>query len=102
MNKEIESKINITDAEISNYYGAHKSEFNLIEPQYHLAASSSPIEPSKQVTTCRTTRPPTMPRPRRRFSRCAAASMPAKNSHRCRELSEDPSSVPTAVTRLRS
>jgi peptidyl-prolyl cis-trans isomerase SurA len=37
LNKEIESKINITDAEISNYYTQHKSEFNLIEPQYHLA-----------------------------------------------------------------
>jgi peptidyl-prolyl cis-trans isomerase SurA len=37
LNKEIESKINITDAQISAYYAAHKSEFNLIEPQYHLA-----------------------------------------------------------------
>ena len=37
INKEIESKINITDADISNYYNAHKSEFNVIEPQYHLA-----------------------------------------------------------------
>jgi peptidyl-prolyl cis-trans isomerase SurA len=37
LNKEIESKINITDAEISGYFAAHKSEFNLIEPQYRLA-----------------------------------------------------------------
>ena len=37
INKEIESKINITDADITNYYNAHKSEFNVIEPQYHLA-----------------------------------------------------------------
>jgi peptidyl-prolyl cis-trans isomerase SurA len=36
-NKEINSKINITDADIASYYNAHKSEFNLIEPQYHLA-----------------------------------------------------------------
>jgi peptidyl-prolyl cis-trans isomerase SurA len=36
-NKEIESKINITDADISSYYAAHKAEFNVIEPQYHLA-----------------------------------------------------------------
>ncbi len=28
LNKEIESKINITDSEISNYFAAHKSEFN--------------------------------------------------------------------------
>ena len=37
LNKEILSKINITDAEIASYYNSHKSEFNLIEPQYHLA-----------------------------------------------------------------
>jgi peptidyl-prolyl cis-trans isomerase SurA len=37
MNKEVTSKINVTDQEISDYYGAHKPEFNLIEPQYHLA-----------------------------------------------------------------
>jgi peptidyl-prolyl cis-trans isomerase SurA len=37
LNKEIESKINITDAEITSYYQAHKSEFNLIEPQYHMS-----------------------------------------------------------------
>ena len=37
INKEITSRINITDADITTYYNAHKAEFNLIEPQYHLA-----------------------------------------------------------------
>jgi len=37
LNKEIESKINITDTEISSFYAAHKAEFNLIEPRYGLA-----------------------------------------------------------------
>ncbi len=37
LNKEVSSKINITDQDISDYYNAHKAEFNLIEPQYHLA-----------------------------------------------------------------
>lgn len=36
-NKEINSKINITDADITNYYNAHKVAFNVPEPQYHLA-----------------------------------------------------------------
>ena len=47
LNKEIESKINITDADISSYYLAHKAEFNLIEPQYHLSqivASAVPVQ----------------------------------------------------------
>lgn len=49
LNKEIESKINITDAEISNYYNTHKAEFNLIEPQYHIAeivvTGAPPVQP---------------------------------------------------------
>ncbi len=36
-NKEIESRINITDAEIASYYTANKSEWNVVEPQYHLS-----------------------------------------------------------------
>jgi len=50
-NKEINSKINITDNDISNYYNAHKSEFNVVEPQYHLAqivVTSIPA-PAQQV-----------------------------------------------------
>jgi peptidyl-prolyl cis-trans isomerase SurA len=52
LNKEINSKINITDADISSYYNAHKSEFNLIEPMYHLAqiiVTSQPL-PQQQQT----------------------------------------------------
>src|SRR6185437_12092065 len=37
LNKEIESRINITDAQITAYYNQHKAEFNFVEPQYHLA-----------------------------------------------------------------
>ncbi len=37
LNKEIESKINITDAQIADFYEQHKSDFNVVEPQYHLA-----------------------------------------------------------------
>ncbi|MGA9642996.1 MAG: SurA N-terminal domain-containing protein [Terriglobales bacterium] len=37
LNKEITSHINITDQDVSGYYNEHKAEFNLIEPQYHLA-----------------------------------------------------------------
>ena len=49
INKEIESKINITDAEVSAYYAAHKSEYDLIQPKYHLAEIVVTNEPSKQV-----------------------------------------------------
>jgi peptidyl-prolyl cis-trans isomerase SurA len=49
MNKEIESKITVTDAEINNYYAAHKAEFNLIEPQYHLAQIAVTNSPAQQA-----------------------------------------------------
>ena len=50
LNKEIESRINITDSEIKGYYEEHKSEFNLIEPEYHLARIVVSNVPSKEVT----------------------------------------------------
>ena len=49
INKEIESKINISDADISSYYAAHKSEFNVIEPQYHLAWIVVTTGPAQQT-----------------------------------------------------
>jgi peptidyl-prolyl cis-trans isomerase SurA len=47
-NKEIESKINITDADIGNYYAAHKAEFNLIEPRFGLAQIVAAVGPVQQ------------------------------------------------------
>jgi peptidyl-prolyl cis-trans isomerase SurA len=49
LNKEIESKINITDSEIANYFAAHKSDFNLIEPRYGLAQIVVTGAPSQQA-----------------------------------------------------
>lgn len=37
MNKEITSHINITDADIKSFYESNKANFNLAEPQVHLA-----------------------------------------------------------------
>lgn len=48
MNKEIESKIAITDSDINSYYASHKSEFNVIEPQYRLARIVVSAVPSQQ------------------------------------------------------
>jgi peptidyl-prolyl cis-trans isomerase SurA len=37
LNKEINSRITVTDTDVASYYNGHKAEYNLIEPQYHLA-----------------------------------------------------------------
>ena len=49
MNKEVSSKINVTDQDITDYYNAHKGEFNLIEPQYHLAQIMVTPAPNPQA-----------------------------------------------------
>jgi peptidyl-prolyl cis-trans isomerase SurA len=49
LNKEVTSKINISDDDITNYYNQHKAEFNLIEPQYHLAQILVTSQPNPQV-----------------------------------------------------
>ncbi len=49
LNKEVTSKINISDDDITNYYNEHKAEFNLIEPQFHLAQILVTTQPNPQV-----------------------------------------------------
>jgi len=49
MNKEVSSKIDVTAQDTKDYFAAHKSEFNLIEPQYHLAQIFVTPEPNPQV-----------------------------------------------------
>jgi len=51
INKEVTSKITISDADITSYYNAHKAEFNLVEPQYHLAQIVVTTQPNTQVRT---------------------------------------------------
>jgi peptidyl-prolyl cis-trans isomerase SurA len=48
INKEINSKITVTDADVTNYYNQHKAEYNLIETQYHLAQIQVTDQPSTQ------------------------------------------------------
>ena len=49
INKEIESKINITDSQITAFYNQHKSDFNVVEPQYHLAQIAVTTSPAQQT-----------------------------------------------------
>ena len=49
LNKEVTSKINITDADITSYYNQHRAEFNLVEPQYHIAQILVTTQPNPQL-----------------------------------------------------
>jgi len=46
LNKEIASKVTISDADILAYYNQNKAEFNLIEPRYSLATILVSNQPS--------------------------------------------------------
>jgi peptidyl-prolyl cis-trans isomerase SurA len=48
LNKEINSKITVTDEDVKNYFDQHKSEFNLVETNYHLAQIVVTDAPSPQ------------------------------------------------------
>ena len=69
LNKEIESKINITDAEITGYYNSAKSEFNLIEPRYRLAQIVVTGTPPRAGHQCARPAAPPMKQKRARKSR---------------------------------
>jgi len=47
-NKEINSKVTVSDADVASYYNQHKSVFNLIETTYHLAVIRVTDVPSQQ------------------------------------------------------
>jgi len=49
INRDVSSKIAVTDQDIADYYKAHMGEFNLIEPKYHLAQIMVTPEPSPQA-----------------------------------------------------
>ncbi len=50
LNKEINSKITVTDADVTTYFNAHKAEFNLAENQYHLAQIIVSANPATNAT----------------------------------------------------
>jgi peptidyl-prolyl cis-trans isomerase SurA len=50
INKEITSKITISDADVTSYYNQHKAEYNLNEPVYRLAVIRVTSIPSQQAS----------------------------------------------------
>src|ERR1700723_2256565 len=48
-NKDITSKINITDADVANFYNANRGSFNLPEPQVHMAQILVTSQPDPNV-----------------------------------------------------
>ena len=49
LNKEINTKISVSDADISAYYLSHKAEFNNIENQFHIAQILVTNQPTQRA-----------------------------------------------------
>ena len=49
LNKEINSKVTVSDADIANYFNQHKEEFDLMQTQYHLAQIQVTNQPAQQA-----------------------------------------------------
>jgi peptidyl-prolyl cis-trans isomerase SurA len=47
-NKQVNSKVTVSDSDVTSYYNGHKAEFNLIETSYHLAVIRVTDAPSQQ------------------------------------------------------
>lgn len=50
LNKEIASKVVISDADIQSYYNLHKADFNLIEPRYYVSHIQVLNQPTGEPT----------------------------------------------------
>ena len=48
INKEVNAKVSVSDADVATYYNEHKAEFNLVENSYHLAVIRVTDVPSQQ------------------------------------------------------
>src|SRR5260221_2356477 len=55
--REVTSKINVPQQDITDYYNAHRAEFNLIEPRYHLAHILVTATPDPQASANKTHNP---------------------------------------------
>ena len=66
LNKEISSKITISDGDVNAYWEEHKAEFNLIEPRYHLAQILVTTQPNPQVRNLKNSKAQNEPEARKK------------------------------------
>ncbi len=66
LNKEISSKISISDGDVNAYWEEHKAEFNLIEPRYHLAQILVTTQPNPQVRNLKNSKAQNEPEARKK------------------------------------
>ncbi len=96
-NKEITSKISISDAEVRAFYDANKASFNLAEPQVHLAQILVSSLPDPQVRNLRNDKANNDDEARKKIQMLEARLQKGEDfATLAQNYSEDPNSAPNS------
>jgi peptidyl-prolyl cis-trans isomerase SurA len=94
-NKEITSKISITDQDVANFYHANKASFNLAEPQVHLATILVTPQPDPNVKNLRSDKAQTDDQAKRKIQMIEARIKQGEDfAMLAQNFSEDPNTAP--------
>jgi peptidyl-prolyl cis-trans isomerase SurA len=94
-NKEITSKINITDADVANFYNANRGSFNLPEPQIHMAQIVVTAHPDPNVRNLKNDKAKTPEEARRKMEAIATRLRQGEDfAMVAQNYSEDPQTTP--------
>jgi peptidyl-prolyl cis-trans isomerase SurA len=94
-NKEITSKISISDADVKNFYDTNKPSFNLAEPQVHLATILVTPQPDSNVRNLRSDKAQSDDQARRKIQMVEARLKQGEDfATVAQNFSEDPQTAP--------
>lgn len=94
-NKEITSQISITDKDVSDFYSANRSSFNLAEPQVHLAQILVTPAPDPNVRNLKNDKAQTDEQARKKVEMLMARIRQGEDfAMLAQNYSEDPNSAP--------
>jgi peptidyl-prolyl cis-trans isomerase SurA len=90
-NKEITSRINVTDGDVTAFYNANKAGFNLAEPQVHLATILVTPQPDPNVKNLRSDKAQTDDQAKKKIAMIEARLKGGEDfASVAQNLSEDP------------
>jgi peptidyl-prolyl cis-trans isomerase SurA len=94
-NKEITSKINISDADIASFYNANRGSFNLPEPQVHMATIVVTPQPDPNVRNLKNAKAKTDEEAQRKIKAIEARLRQGEDfTMMAQNYSEDPQTTP--------
>ncbi|MCC6293238.1 MAG: peptidylprolyl isomerase [Bryobacterales bacterium] len=94
-NREITSKISITDKDVTGFYNANKASFNLAEPQVHLATILVTPQPDPNVRNLRSDKAQNDDQAKRKIQMIEARLKQGEDfAMLAQSFSEDPNTAP--------